>query len=102
MVIVSGPDVSNGTVLSVLFLFSIFVNSWESSFLKKDFISLLLERREGREEERERNTDRLSHSCPDWNQTHNPGMCLENRTNYPLRDVAQPTEPHRFQEGEVL
>ena len=70
--------------------------------LLKEFIYLFLEREEGRERKRKRNTDvKEKHQLgafrthPD--QTHNPGMRPaqeSNRQPVVLRDDTQPTEPH--------
>ena len=51
-------------------------NSYLKDFLKKDFIYLFLEQKEGREEERERNiTVWLPFACyPTGDLAHNPGM----------------------------
>ena len=71
---------------------------------KKDFIYLLLERREGRKEERERNINVpeihgwvASHTPPAGGLACNPGMFPaweSNREPLGLQASAQSTEPH--------
>ena len=66
----------------------------------KDFIYLFSERREGREKERERNTDQIGcllFALPIWGRTRNLGLCPNQESNqqpFALQDDAQLTEPH--------
>ena len=65
---------------------------------------LFLERREGREKERERNIDMRqkpqwdsSRTCLTGDQTHNPGIFPDWESNgqpLTLQDDSQPNEPH--------
>ena len=56
---------------------------WYHSFFKKDFISSVLDRGEGRVEERERNINVwLSHAPPSGGDlAQNPGMCPDWESN---------------------
>ena len=69
------------------------------SFFQVFFI-YFLERREGREKERERNTDWLPLVCaPTRVRIHNPGMCLDQESNwrpFALWNDAQLIDPHQF------
>ena len=61
----------------------------------KIFYLFILDKREGRERERDRNID-WSYTPPTGNLAHNPGMCPDRELNWPpfgLWDDAQPTEP---------
>ena len=66
---------------------------------KKDFIYLLLERREGRKKEGEKHQCVLaSHIPPTEDLAHNPGMCPDWESNWrPFGSQAsvQSTEPHQ-------
>ena len=73
-------------------------------FFKEDFIYSFLERRQGREKERERNIDGwekhplvASHMPPTRDMACNPGMCPDwesNQQPFSLQAGIQSTEPH--------
>ena len=75
-------------------------------FLTKDFIYLFLEKGDGKEKERKRETVMCQRNDDRWpfthvlfeDQTYNPGMCpdrVSNQWPFSLLDDTQPTEPHR-------
>ena len=73
------------------------VEGTHAIFFFEDFIYLFLERGEGREKARERNTDMRS-AAPTRDLAHNSGMCPDLESNlqpFDLWDDAQLTEPHQ-------
>ena len=82
-----------------------FLYFYFSFIIKIFFLSLIPQKREGREKERERNINvreksrwRLPLACtPTRDRTHNPGMCPDQESNpglLALQDGTQPTTPH--------
>ena len=71
----------------------------------KYFIHIFLDRGEGKEKQRKRNTDVwekhrsvASHMLPNQGPNCNPGLCPDRESNqrhFALRDDSQPTEPHQ-------
>ena len=69
-----------------------------SHFFKKGFISLCLEKGEGREKERERDIDQLLlKRSPTGDQARKPGMCPDLESSRWPWDNAQPTAPCQSQ-----
>ena len=81
------------------------IESEDPFLFKKYFIYLFLERWEGKEKERERNTDVLekhwlvaSQTPPTRDVAHNWGICPDwesDQQHFGLQDEAQLTEPHQ-------
>ena len=79
-----------------IFLCILCIHSWKNHIFLKDFIYLFLDKREGREKERERNNNVWL--PPTWDLACNPGMCsrlgIERLTLW-FEDRHSTTEPHQ-------